>query len=72
MGNFVGAIPFFTHETALVDVIATEGTRLVSWKGAVLQPMIDRNPDLKVALQAVVVGELARYLKDVTDPDRGL
>ncbi len=72
VGNFVGAIPFFTHETALVDVIATEGTRLVSWKGAVLQPMIDRNPDLKVALQAVVVGELARYLKDVTDPDRGL
>lgn len=71
-GSLVGAIPFFTDEAAPVDVIVTEATRHISWKGDVLHPMLDRNPDLKVALQALVAGELARYLKDVTETDRGV
>jgi CRP-like cAMP-binding protein len=64
-GQLVGEMSFLTGEFPNADVVAAEPTRLVSWPKANLREFLDKNPELRSALQMVIGKDLAGKLRAV-------
>jgi len=64
-GQLVGEMSFLTGESPNADVVVLEPTRFVSWPKAELRKFLERNPDLRSALQMVIGTDLASKLRAV-------
>ena len=64
-GHLVGEMSFLTGEAPNADVVVLEPTRVVSWPKADLRKFLERNPDLRSALQMVIGTDLAGKLRAV-------
>ncbi len=62
-GQFIGEMSFLTGEHASATVIALEATRYVAWLKKDLRLFIERNPDVRPSLQALIGTDLVKKLK---------
>jgi len=68
-GQFVGGIASFTDKkVAPIDITATEPTRLMTWPKAVLRKVIEKNPDMGVAIETALAVDMTRLLTESWDP----
>jgi hypothetical protein len=68
-GQFVGGIASFTEKkVAPIDITTTEPTRMMTWPKAVLRKVIEKNPDLGLAIEMALSVDMTRLLTDTWDP----
>jgi CRP-like cAMP-binding protein len=61
----VGTSQLFRNEEDLVEAVATERTRYVSWRVDTLRRALALKPSLRAALQAIVIDDLSSKLRTV-------
>jgi hypothetical protein len=61
-GDFVGEMSFVTGRPAAAQVTTLEPTRYLGWERSALRALLDRNPSMRVALQAELSDDMARKL----------
>lgn len=62
-GCFVGEMSFVTGQIPNADVVAMEPTRTVSWRDEVLRKLLDKNLELRAAMQQVIGEDLVAKLR---------
>ena len=68
-GQFVGGIASFTEKkVAPIDITTTEPTRMMTWPKAVLRKVIEKNPDLGMAIEMALGVDMTRLLTDAWAP----
>jgi CRP-like cAMP-binding protein len=67
-GHIIGTAMAFTGDPSPVEVTFTEPTRYMRWSLPSLRRFIDKRPDLRVALQALVNRDLAGKLEKLMSP----
>ena len=61
-GNFVGEVSFITGGAATATVRALLPTRYVSWPKEAIRQLLNRNPSMKFAMQAMLSTDLSKKL----------
>jgi len=61
-GNFIGEVSFITGGTATATVKALRATRYVSWPKEAIKQLLNRNPSMKFAMQAMLSTDLSKKL----------
>ena len=61
-GNFIGEVSFITGGTATATVRALRPTRYVSWPKEAIKQLLNRNPSMKFAMQAMLSTDLSKKL----------
>ena len=68
-GNFIGEMSFTTSGPASATVAAVAATRVVEWPKEELKKLLQRNPSMRSAIQAVLSGDMARKLIEQSTGD---
>jgi len=61
-GNFIGEVSFITGGAASATVRALRPTRYVSWPKEAIKQLLNRNPSMKFAMQAMLSTDLTKKL----------
>src|SRR5437763_972072 len=61
-GNFIGEVSFISGGAATATVRAVDPTRYVSWSKKEIEKLLNRNPSMKFAMQAVFSTDLSKKL----------
>lgn len=61
-GNFIGELSFITGGAATATVRALRPTRYVSWPKEAVRQLLNRNPSMKFAMQALLSTDLSKKL----------
>lgn len=61
-GSFIGEISFIRGGAATATIRAAEPTRLLSWSKENLKQLLNRNPSMRSAMQAVLSTDLTKKL----------
>lgn len=61
-GSFIGEISFIRGGAATATIRAAEATRLLSWSKESLKQLLNRNPSMRSAMQAVLSTDLTKKL----------
>ena len=61
-GNFVGEVSFITGGAATATVRALLPTRYVSWPKEAIRQLLNRNPSMRFAMQAMLSTDLSKKL----------
>ena len=61
-GNFIGEVSFITGGAATATVRALRPTRYVSWPKEAIKQLLNRNPSMKFAMQAMLSTDLSKKL----------
>ena len=61
-GNFVGEVSFITGGAATATVRALRSTRYVSWPKEAIKQLLNRNPSMRFAMQAMLSTDLSKKL----------
>jgi len=64
-GHFVGEMSYITGEKTSATVVADSDMEYVSWPTSTLEPFLTKNPDLRIALNAIIGVDLAGKLSRV-------
>ncbi|MBT9546006.1 MAG: cyclic nucleotide-binding domain-containing protein [Candidatus Sericytochromatia bacterium] len=68
-GDFIGEMSFFTGTQATATVkTLSENTRYLSWDKTALSALMQRNPNLRFALQSILGNDLTRKLQRPAQP----
>jgi CRP-like cAMP-binding protein len=62
-GQFIGEMSYLTRALASADVETTEPTRYLGWRSESLRAFLEKNSELRAALQMVLSSDLAQKLK---------
>lgn len=61
-GNFIGEVSFITGGAATATVRALRPTRYISWPKEAIKQLLNRNPSMKFAMQAMLSTDLTKKL----------
>ena len=61
-GNFIGEVSFITGGAATATVRALRPTRYVSWPKEAIKQLLNRNPSMRFAMQAMLSTDLSKKL----------
>jgi len=61
-GNFIGEVSFITGGTASATVKALQPTRYVAWPKKEISQLLNRNPSMRFAMQAMLSTDLSKKL----------
>lgn len=61
-GNFIGEVSFITGGAATATVRALRPTRYVAWPKEAIRQLLNRNPSMKFAMQAMLSTDLSKKL----------
>ncbi len=61
-GNFIGEVSFITGGAATATVRALQPTRYVAWPKEAIKQLLNRNPSMKFAMQAMLSTDLSKKL----------
>lgn len=61
-GNFIGEVSFITEGTATATVRALTPTRYIAWPKAAVKALLNRNPSMRFAMQAMLSTDLSKKL----------
>ncbi len=61
-GNFIGEVSFITEGTATATVRALMPTRYIAWPKAAIKALLNRNPSMRFAMQAMLSTDLSKKL----------
>jgi CRP-like cAMP-binding protein len=61
-GNFVGEVSFITGGAATATVRALQPTRYVKWPKEAIRQLLNRNPSMRFAMQAMLSTDLSKKL----------
>ena len=61
-GNFIGEVSFITEGTATATVKALMPTRYIAWPKASIKALLNRNPSMRFAMQAMLSTDLSKKL----------
>jgi len=72
-GRFVGEMSFLTGQTPAADVQTTERARVVTWSHDRLKPFLEKNPEVRSAMQLIIGTDLVTKLRtpEPARPSRG-
>lgn len=61
-GNFIGEVSFITEGAATATVRALIPTRYIAWPKASIKALLNRNPSMRFAMQAMLSTDLSKKL----------
>lgn len=61
-GNFIGEVSFITGGNATATVRALQPTRYIAWPKEAVSGLLNRNPTMRVAMQALLSTDLSKKL----------
>lgn len=61
-GNFIGEVSFISGGAATATVRATEPTRYLAWSKKEIDGLLNRNPSMRLAMQALFSSDLSKKL----------
>lgn len=61
-GNFIGEVSFITGGNATATVRALQPTRYIAWPKEAVSRLLNRNPTMRVAMQALLSTDLSKKL----------
>ena len=61
-GNFIGEVSFITEGTATATVKALMPTRYIAWPKVAVKALLNRNPSMRFAMQAMLSTDLSKKL----------
>ena len=61
-GNFIGEVSFITGGEATATVRALMPTRYISWPKEAIRQLLNRNPSMRFAMQAMLSTDLSKKL----------
>lgn len=61
-GNFIGEVSFITEGTATATVRALIPTRYIAWPKTAIKALLNRNPSMRFAMQAMLSTDLSKKL----------
>lgn len=61
-GNFIGEVSFITEGVATATVRALIRTRYIAWPKAAVKALLNRNPSMRFAMQAMLSTDLSKKL----------
>lgn len=61
-GNFIGEVSFITEGAATATVRALMTTRYIAWPKASIKALLNRNPSMRFAMQAMLSTDLSKKL----------
>lgn len=61
-GNFIGEVSFISGGAATATVRAVEPTRYLAWSKKEIDGLLNRNPTMRLAMQALLSSDLSRKL----------
>ena len=61
-GNFIGEVSFITEGVATATVRALMPTRYIAWPKAAVKALLNRNPSMRFAMQAMLSTDLSKKL----------
>lgn len=61
-GNFIGEVSFITEGAATATVRALMPTRYIAWPKAAVKALLNRNPSMRFAMQAMLSTDLSKKL----------
>jgi hypothetical protein len=61
-GNFIGEVSFITGGAATATVRALQPTRYVAWPKEAISQLLNRNPSMRFAMQAMLSTDLSKKL----------
>ena len=61
-GNFIGEVSFITGGAATATVRALQPTRYVAWPKEAIRQLLNRNPSMRFAMQAMLSTDLSKKL----------
>jgi hypothetical protein len=61
-GNFIGEVSFITEGVATATVRTLMPTRYVAWPKAAIKSLLNRNPSMRFAMQAMLSTDLSKKL----------
>ena len=61
-GNFIGEVSFISGGMATATVRALEPTRYIAWPKKAISDLLDRNPSMRFAVQAMLSTDLSKKL----------
>jgi hypothetical protein len=61
-GNFIGEVSFITGGAATATVKALQPTRYVAWPKEAIKQLLNRNPSMRFAMQAMLSTDLSKKL----------
>jgi hypothetical protein len=61
-GNFIGEVSFITGGAATATVKALQPTRYVAWPKEAISQLLNRNPSMRFAMQAMLSTDLSKKL----------
>jgi hypothetical protein len=62
-GHFIGSLSYVTEEVSPANIVALEPTRYVCWPKEKLKGVMNKNPELHLALKSTLAIDLARWLE---------
>ena len=62
-GDFIGEMSFTTNQQAAATVMTTQPTELIIWSKDRLTQLLNRNPSMRIAIQAVLGADMAKKLQ---------
>jgi CRP-like cAMP-binding protein len=66
-GRFIGEMSFLTGQVPAADVQTTERARLVAWSHHRLKSYLDKNPNVRSAMQLIIGTDLVAKLRSPSD-----
>jgi hypothetical protein len=61
-GNFIGEMSFITGGAATATVRALQPTRYIAWPKEAISSLLNRNPTMRIAMQAMLSTDLSKKL----------
>ncbi|MGZ8843556.1 MAG: cyclic nucleotide-binding domain-containing protein [Pyrinomonadaceae bacterium] len=61
-GNFIGEVSFITEGAATATVRALMPTRYIAWPKSAIKALLNRNPSMRFAMQAMLSTDLSKKL----------
>jgi CRP-like cAMP-binding protein len=61
-GNFIGEVSFITGGAATATVRALQPTRYIAWPKDAIRHLLNRNPSMRFAMQALLSTDLSKKL----------
>lgn len=61
-GNFIGEVSFITEGAATATVRALVPTRYIAWPKSAIKSLLNRNPSMRFAMQAMLSTDLSKKL----------
>jgi hypothetical protein len=61
-GNFIGEVSFMTGGAATATVRALQPTRYIAWPKEAIKQLLNRNPSMRFAMQALLSTDLSKKL----------